>query len=47
MTNEFCIFSAAKASNLDGNNRPKTAVSPLVDVGVKDYYDAKFPAQFA
>ena len=47
LPNEFCIFSVANASNLDGNNRPKTAVSPLVDAGVKDYYDENFPAQFA
>lgn len=44
---EACIFSAPTADNLDGNNRPKTAASVLVDAGVKDYYDEKFPAQFA
>ena len=45
--NEVCLFSVVLADNLDANYRPKTTVSPLVDAGVKDYYDTKFPTQFA
>ena len=45
--NEACHFSVAKADNLDENYCPKTSGSVLVDAGNKDYYDEKFPAQFA
>ena len=44
---ESCHFSVAKDDNIDKNYRPKMSGSVLVDAGNKDYYDEKFPAQFA
>ena len=44
---DACIFNVAEADNLGDDYRPKTAMSPLVDAGVNNYYDTYFPAQFA
>ena len=44
---ETCRFSAALASNLDGNYRPKTSSSSLVDFGSKALYDKYFPSKWA
>ncbi len=44
---ENCRFSVARASNLDGNYRPKTSSSSLVDFGDKALYDKYFPSKWA
>lgn len=43
---DTCRFSASLADNLDANFRPKTTVSPLVDFGSRELYDACFPARW-